>query len=186
MFNTVKKEKFPRKSEGFEFLYGAVAAEWLKETCGITDFNGFNPKVVQADSTDVYMAKELKVSLKGFSSLPSLKDVRDKMIKGKVPPSAAIMVPYVKELDDFLASDVYKKAANPDKLFETWLEDKQKAAQREARLLIFHLAQIKFGIIVGQVWPVEFASLDENSLEIDTVSGKLPCTVEMREVATKI
>lgn len=199
VFNTVQKDKFPRKSEGFEALYGADAAKWLKEDCGITDYNGFQPAhTTQAEATDVYMAKELKVSLKGLSSLPSLKDVRDKMTKAKearekgkakgseVTGAAALMVPYVEAVDTYLDSDEYKNAANKDKAFQLWLEDKQKAAVSTARKLIFELAQIKFAIVVGQTWPVEFASLDENSLEIDTDAGKLACKVEMLEKETKI
>ena len=43
---------------------------------GITD-GGFNLKSVQAPSTDFYLGKELKASLKGLSKLPSLKELKE-------------------------------------------------------------------------------------------------------------
>jgi hypothetical protein len=185
VYNGVKKEKFPRKAEGFVVLYGDDAAKWLKEQ-GFTDYSGFSPKTVQADATDFYMGKELKVALKGLASLPSLKEAREKIAKGKITPGIALMVPAIEDVDSFLKSDVYKKAANQDKLFESWLEGQAKAATTTTRRLIFEMAQIKFSIVVGQCWFTEFSSLDENSMTIDIDKQKIDCKVEMKEIQIKI
>ena len=185
VFNAVKKEKFPRTSEGFEVLYGADAAAWLKEQ-GFTDYSGFGPKQVQAEATDVYMAKELKVSLKGLSSLPSMNEFKKQAAKGKLNAGAQLMAPCVKALDTFLESDVYKSAKNQDALFEAWLDGEVEAATKEVRRLIADLAQIKFSVVVGQVWPVEFATIEENTLEIEVDGQKILGKIEMREVEQKI
>ena len=185
VYNTYKKEHFPRKSEGFEIQYGKDVATWLKEQ-GFTDYSGFSPKSVQAESTDFYMGKELHVGLKGLSSLPSLKEVKEKMAKGKVNPAGALMVPYVEEVEGFLASDIYKKAADQAKIFEAWLDGQQKAATKKVRGLLFDLAQIKFSIVVGQVWFSEFKSLDENTLKIKVDDNEIEGKVEMKEVQVRI
>jgi hypothetical protein len=185
VYNTYKKEHFPRKSEGFTETYGKEAADWLKEQ-GLTDYSGFNPKSVQAEAKDFYLGKELTVSLKGFSSLPSVKEAREKAAKGKLTPSAALMAPYIQEVEDFLASDVYRNSTKKEALFEGWLDGQQKTATKKVRELLFEMAQIKFGIIVGQCWFTEFKSLDENTLTIDAGGQKLECKVDLREVEIKI
>ena len=185
VYGTFKKERFTRSSKSFSVLYGDNAAAWLKEQ-GITDYSGFSPKSVQAESTDFYLGKELKVSLKGLSSLPSVKDVKAQMDKGKLTVSAKLMQPYVQEVEDFLASTIYKSASNQDNLFETWLDGKTKQATADVRKLLFELARIKFAIIVGQVWFNEFASLDENTLTVTVDGQSVDGKVEIREVEIKI
>lgn len=186
VYNTYKKDHFPKKSEGFEVLYGKDASTWLKEQ-GFTDYSGFSPKSVQAEATDFYMGKELHVSLKGLSSLPSLKEVKEKMAKNaKLTPSATLMKPYVDEVEGFLASDIYKKAADQPKVFEAWLDGQQKAATKKVRGLLFDMAQIKFSVVVGQVWFTEFKSLDENTLKVTVDGVDLEGKVEMKEVEIKI
>lgn len=83
VFNTIKKDKFPRKSEGFSVRYGDEAATWLKEQ-GFTDYSGFGPKTVQAEAKDFYLGKELKVSLKGYSTIPSLNEFKKQAAKVKI------------------------------------------------------------------------------------------------------
>jgi hypothetical protein len=187
VYNTVKKDKFPRKSEGFAVMYGEDAAAWLKEN-GLTDYSGYQPpKTKTEEAKDYYMGKELKVSLKGLSSLPTLKKAEEAIAKGKVTASVALMQPAIQEVANFLASDVYTKAKNPDQLFEAWLDGQFKDAQTKVWALIAELAQIKFAIVVGQVWFTEFASLDENSLDVTTPDGeKITGKVEMKEIQIAI
>lgn len=181
VWNTIRKNKFPKTSEGYKEEFGEDAAAWLKDQ-GITDYNGFNPKRVQAPSVDFYVAKELKVSLKGLSTLPSLKEVEKRIASGKFTPTAALMAPFVEEATGFIKKN---KAGNSG--FEAWIVAKQMEATNAARKLMYEIAQIKFSVIVGQVWFKEFASLDENTLDLD-VGGDKPvaCTVEMKEVEQNI
>jgi len=181
VYNTVKKEKFPSKSVGFEIHYGAEAAAWLKEQ-GFTDYSGFGPKQVQAEAKDFYMAKELSISIKGFSSIPSLNEFKKQAAKGKLTASAGLMAPAFKEVEDFLASKVYTSAKNQDKLFETWLDGQFKATQAEVRKLIGEMARTRFSIVVGQTWPSEFKSIDECQLNITVDGVALACTLVTKEV----
>ena len=182
VFNSFSKELLPpKKAEGFAALYGDAAATWLKEQ-GFTDYSGFSPKTVQAEATDFYAGKEIKVSLKGLSSLPSLKDYR----AGKSPAASKLMKPFYDKVEGFLKSDVYTKAANKDGVLKAWLEGEANAARKEARSLIYKVAQTTFCIIVGQCWFSEFASLDENSMAIDTDEGRIDCKAELKEIQIRI
>jgi hypothetical protein len=187
------KEKFPKTSKGFEITYGADAAAWLKEQ-GITDYNGFGPKSVQAEASDFYMGKELKVSIKGYSSLPSLKEARASIAALSDPKSkkkalngpTTLMKAAIDELDAFLASDVYAKAKDQDKVYEAWLKGQLDHAKGLVRDLMFELAQVKFTIVVGQIWPTEFASLDENTLDVTLGGVPISCKIEQKEIKVEI
>jgi len=186
VFKAYRDEKVAKKeSASFKLTYGEAAAEWLKNQ-GFTDYSGFGPKVVQAEATDFYMGKELSVSIKGLSSLPKVADVKAKM-GGKMTPGIALMAPYVKEVEAWLASDAYTKAPNKDEAFISWIDGKAKESINKARQFIYEIACIKFAIVVGQVWFSEFASLDENSMTLDfgDLKGVL-CKVDMKEIQVKI
>ncbi len=185
VYNSVFKQVFPKESEGFNDLYGEVASTWLKEQ-GITDFGGFAPRVVQAEATDFYMGKELKIKLKGLSSLPTLVDVNKRRASGKLTASAALMVPAIENLEVFYASDVYKEADDQNKMLRAWLGIELKKSQARVRRYLYEMAQIRFSIIVGQTWPTEFVSLDEDSMDITVDGTKISCQLVAREIEVKI
>lgn len=179
VFNTYKKEKFPKTSVGFAALYGAEAAEWLKLQ-GLTDYSGYSPKQVQAESKDFYLGKEMSVSLKGYSTLPSVKDVLAKASAGKLKGPAALMNDTIGEVEKF-----FKKTSDSS-LCEKWLDGKQKATQAEVRARIREAAQIKFAIVVGNSWFSEWKSLDENTMTLTLDGETLDGKIEQREVEIKI
>lgn len=167
-------------SETFVSKYGQEAATWLEQQ-GF-GYNGFAPKSVVAESTDVYLGKELKVSLKGLSSLPTVKEVRETLAKnGKIKPSAALMVPAIKEVEAFKACDGFVEGD----AFKAWLEVKVKETVTQTRKLIEDLAKLKFSIVVGQTWP--FPSLDETKYSLQLPDGgTLECTIEQKDIEIKI
>jgi hypothetical protein len=181
VYNSFQKELAPKeRSQGLKDLYGEDGAAWLKEQ-GVTD-GGFSPKSVQAESTDFYLGKELKVSLKGYSKLPSLKEAQASIARGKVSGPVALMAPAIQEVCDFIT-----RAGNKTAAVQVWLDVQAAAAKEKVRGLIFEIAKTNFAIIVGQIWPVEFKSLDEGTLEIEPVPGtKIECKMEMREVEVRI
>ena len=183
VYNSIKKEQFPRKSQGFVDLYDEDGATWLKEH-GFTDYSGFNPKSVQADATDFYLGKELKVSLKGLSSLPTLKVARENIAKNKVTAPTALMQPAIEAVDTYLASGAYKKATDQAKAFEAWLENRATKGTETARTLQREIAETTVTVIVGQTWFKEFSSLDECVYTLAT--PKIECKVEMLEIEIKI
>jgi len=185
VYNAYVKELLPsKKAEGIASQYGDEAAAWLKEQ-GITD-GGFNPKSVQAESTDFYMSKELKTSLKGLSKLPSLKELREQVAKGKLNPGGLLMKSAYDGTEAFLASPIYKKAADKDKVLEAWLEGEAKASKKAVRGLIFEIAKTTFSLIVGQVWFSEFKSLDENTMTVDVDGQKIEFKSELLEKEVKL
>lgn len=162
-----------RESKGYATVYGQTAAKWLDEH-GITDHSGFRVESTSAPSRDFFVAKRLEVKIPGFSSLPSVEDVRSRMDpdpKAKKPkaitPSAKLMVPYLTEVDGFRASPFFLKAANKEALFEKWVGDQAKAAIAETRRLQAEVAKVVFTLIVGQVWFKDLGSLDETKLKVD-------------------
>ena len=177
VYNTYKKDIAPKKSVGFSEIYGSDVAEWLKEELGITDYNGFSPKVASVESGDYYLGKELLVKIKGLSTLPSVKDVKEKMLKNKLTPSASLMVDVIKEVEKNLSDDDLKQG------FEKWIDDKLEEVRKQIKKLLYEISQIKFAVIVGQVWFKEFDSLEEN---VWTLENKVQCTIELKEVEVKI
>jgi len=186
VLNGLQKEKYPRESVGFKALYEEDGAAWLKEQ-GITDYSGFGPKTKTADASDFYIGKELKISLKGISSLPSFNDARKKIAAGKgVTARYELLVPAFNEVADFENSDFYRTAKTPDKIYQAWLDDQLGDAKKVVRDLLHKTSQIRFGIIVGQTWFTEFGSLDENTLTISPGGRAIQASVELRELEVKI
>lgn len=185
-----------KTSESSASLYGEAEAAWLREQ-GFTD-NGFDPKSVQADSTDFYMAKLLKVSFKGYSTLPSLNEWRKSAAAKKLNGPATLMKTTVDELAKMTfgkkkatvcnvageASEVPTDEETREAMKKT-LQDMQEQAVKDTRALLFAASQFTFSIVVGQTWFAEFKSLDENSMEMDfPVAGgtvQVKATVEQVE-----
>ena len=178
-FNSLQKEHFPEKggTDTYAALYGEAGAAWLKEQ-GITE-GGFSPKSVLAESVDFYLAKQLKVSFKGYSTLPSLKDARAKIASGKPNGPTLLM----KTAMDAVAERIAKNGG-PTEGVKTWLLAAQEATTKEARRLMLEIAKVKYAIVVGQVWP--FPSLDETSLEMDFDGVKVLASMEMSDKEEKI
>jgi hypothetical protein len=186
VYNSYAKDLLPQeRSAGLRDTYGEDAAEWLKEQ-GITD-GGFSPKGILAESTDFYLGKELKISLKGYSKLPSLKEAQAQIAKGKLNGPGSLMAPTIQMVEDFLGSDLYKKSGGGSAALQVWLDTQQKAAKARVREIIFQIAQTTFAIVVGQTWFKEFASLDENAMTIEPQPGtQVECKAELKEVQIKI
>lgn len=175
-----------RTSEGFAKVYGADAAKWLDEH-GITDHSGFKIESTAAPAVDFYTARAIEIAFKGFSSLPSVKDVRERMdaemqpAKGKKPkevtPVGKLLVPALCEVDAFLASPIYMNAADKDALFAKWVGDKARATVHETRKLQTQMAKLKWACTVGGTWL--FETFDDTTLKLD-LGG------EPREVTFKL
>jgi len=170
-------------SAGFVEQYGADAAAWLKEQ-GITDYSGFSPKSVQAEASDFYMGKELRVKLKGLSALPALKEVKEKMASNKLTASAALMAPTVTTVENYL--DGKSGATDVSDEVVTWLQAKATEATKKARRYMFDMAQTKFSVVVGNAWFKEFSSIDEDTLDITVDGNTITGTVEPKEVKINI
>lgn len=181
VFKAYKDERVAKKeSASFKTAYGEAGADWLK-TQGFTDYSGFSPLQVQAESTDHYVGKALEVSLKGYSKLPSMAEFKKQASSSKFNGPGNLMRPFVEEVEAKL------KTVKDDAEFLKWISDKAAASIKEARRLIFEIANTKFSIIVGQIWFTEFASLDENTMKVAMPGGpEVECKADLREVEIKI
>jgi hypothetical protein len=181
------KDRFPKTASAKDTVaYGGVAAKWLLEQ-GF-GYNGYAPPhTTQAESTDVYMGKEIEVSVPGYKSFPKVSEVRDRFGSSKKQTTpGALMAPYVEEVEKYLQSEQYVDAKDKDAEFKTWIEAKSKSSVQKARQLMYQMACTKFSIVVGQVWPIEFSSLDETSLKVKLDGVETECSIVMREVPIKI
>jgi hypothetical protein len=186
VYAAYSKELLPaKKSEGFAQQYGDEAAVWLKDL-GFTDYSGFGPKTVQAAATDFYLGKELKVNLKGLSKLPSLKEVKEQIAKGKLNAGGTLMKPTVDAVETFLLTLANVKPESKNQVLDAWLDGQTKAAKTKARKLIYQIAQTTFSLIVGQTWFSEFQSLDENVMTLEVDGAKIECKAELTEIEVKI
>lgn len=181
VFNHYQKQFAPKTSATWEALYGAEASAYLKEL-GLTEYNGFNPKTVAEKFEDCYKSIELNVTLKGVSSLPSIADVEKKLASNKALTLRESLVNEgLKLYNAFIESDTYKKAANPDELLKIWLATETKAIVQKVRALNTELAKVKFAIVIGHAWFKEFASYEENSMEMPVLGTTVLVTANLEE-----
>ena len=171
-----------RESEGFKEKYGEVATTWLTEQ-GFSDYGGFNPKRKQAESTDFYVGVELSVSLKGFDSLPKFADFSKKMEAKEKKPLTPKELLLEGSYKDCKSQDLTKSITEEKK---TWIESKEKESIASTRKMIKKMAEIKFGVIVGQAWFNEFASLDENTLKMKFDGNEVECKAILKDIEIKI
>ena len=181
VFKYYEEQYAPRsRTAGLEGTYGAEAAEWLK-TIGLTD-GGFSPKRAVDEVSDVYIGRELKVSIKGASSLAKISDVEERLDSGK--KLTAAMVPlagFVTDVREFLSRN------KDETTIRNYLQTMTKSWISEARRINAKLAEIKFAVVVGQVWFREFDSLDEGSLDMTDDNGDTYfATAQLRELEVKI
>jgi hypothetical protein len=183
VFNDWRDRIAPKTSAKFVVLYGEVGTEYLK-TAGVTDYNGFNPPSKTVKSGDFYMAKELKIAIKGLSSLPKVIDVENALdAKKKLKISEFVMTDAIKRLDAFMSSSMYTSAADGNALLGTWLEGEQKAIVAKTRELMEKLAQRKFSVVVGHIWFSDLASMDDTSLDINVPDyGPVTVTATLKDV----
>lgn len=188
VFNHHFDQNFPSQaSKGFADKYGSDVAVWLNGL-GIKDY-GYSPKVELAEVTESYYGKELSVAIAGLSSLPGVKAVLDKIAAGKKLSAREILLNHpIKEVNDFMTSAGYvslTEAARND-LLKVWLTNRKRDTIAVSRRLMREIAQIKFSVVIGQVWFQEFASLDENTLVMKFDGADVPCSVNLNEIEIKV
>ena len=188
VYDYFKKSLFPRTSKSFVELLGQEVADWLKDI-GITDFNGFAPKVTNVESTDFYMSVVLDTKIKGLSSLPKVEDVITKINSGKsLKISEWVMADAIKKYQSQLDSDMYKSLGEEQQkgVLKTYLETKSSILNKQRRKRLQKIAEIKFALILSKKWFTEFKSFDENQLAANFDGQDLNFTFALNEKQEKI
>lgn len=188
VYDYYKKSLYPKTSQSFVELLGQDAADWLKEI-GITDFNGFAPKVTSAESTDFYMSVNLATKIKGLSQLPKVEDVLAKIKSGAaLKLSEWVMSDAIKKYVAQTESDLFKTLTEDQRkgVLKTYLETKSDILNKQKRKVMQEIAQIKFSLILSKKWFTEFKSFDENKLSLTLDGQNLEFTFDLNEKQEKI
>ena len=186
-----RKLYFPKTSKSFVELLGQECADWLKEI-GITDYNGFNPKVTDAESTDFYMSVNLDTKIKGLSSLPKVEDVIAKIKDGKpLKLNEMVMADSIKYMILLIESNLTKMAKIADvelanEIIKTYVIKKSDELNKQRRSILQNISQIKFSLILSKKWFKEFKSFDENKLNLKLDNEELEFTFDLSEKEVKI
>ncbi|MBP7210841.1 MAG: hypothetical protein KBA02_06570, partial [Paludibacteraceae bacterium] len=153
--------------------------EFLK-SYGIT-YNGFNPKGSLAESTDVYMAPELDIKIKGLSSLPSVDAVVKAVETGK---KLTLSESLMKSALDWYNSLV--KLPNYEPILKSSTETNLKA-KRQAD---FHIASAVSAIILSKGWFIDKTGFDDNVIILpasdDTNGFEITVTFDYKDIEVKI
>ena len=189
VYDYYRKSLFPKTSKGFlELGMTQEQVDWLKEI-GITDFNGFAPKVTSAEATDFYMSVNLETKIKGLSSLPKVEDVVAKIKSGAaLKLNEWVMADAIKKYLAQLDSDIYKSLGEEQQkgILKTYLETKSGILNKQRRKTLQDIAQIKFSLILSKKWFTEFKSFDENQLVVNFDGQDLNFTFALDEKEEKI
>jgi hypothetical protein len=132
--------------------YTKEQSEYLK-TFGVTG-NGFAPPVEEVESTDYYWAKSFDVSAKGFSSLPSVDKVRQKISDQKpfTPGEAEIATALFNAANIISGFDKEKKI--------DLLQSKLKEVKNSLSRIRSEIARIKFSVILAKRWFKDLSTRD--------------------------
>ncbi len=188
VFDYYRKSLFPKESKSFVEMLGQEAADWLKEI-GVTDYNGFAPKVVEEESTDFYLSVNLATKIKGLSSLPKVEDVLAKIKSGaSLKISEWVMADTIKKYIAQTESDLYKSLSEEQQkgVLKTYLITNSDILNKQKRKVLQEIAQIKFALILSKKWFTEFKSFDENKLSLKFDGQDLEFTFDMSEKEVKI
>ena len=163
------------RSQGLSERFGHEAAEWLKAN-GLTD-SGYSPRSLVAPATEEINSHEVKVSVKGLSSLPKVEDVIAAIAKGKADqPKFRMMAEEVRAHDLDGMTEKEKMAYLPV------LEATAAKYKALSRKLNRESAISRFTLIVGRTW-----FYDRDDREAFTISENgYDVTVALKDTVIKI
>lgn len=169
--NTTSRD-FQRKTSKFIELIGNCPQEFVDyvNSLGITEFNGFQPAVEAGEATDSYMACSLKTKVSKMSSVPKIDDVKKKINEGKKLTLSEQIVK--SEMDKFygIAQKAYYDGISEkakENINNTMTEQYLADLDTLRRDAIMEKAKIIFSLIITRSWFKEFASMDENEVQVE-------------------
>lgn len=188
VYDYYRKSLFPKTSKSFVELFGQECADWMKEI-GITDFNGFAPKVTSAESTDFYMSVNLATKIKGLSAISKVEDALLKIKSNKeLKLNEYVMADAIRKYITQTESDLYLSLNEEQQkgILKTYLETKSDILNKQKRKIMQEIAQIKFSLILSKKWFTEFKSFDENKLSLKLDNIDVDFTFDLSEKEEKI
>lgn len=195
VFNDYRDRLVEKESSKFIALYGVDAPEYLTSV-GVTEGSGYSPASVTVKSGDYYLATELKIAVKGLSSLPKVADVEAVLeANSTVDPTTGkakkkplklgehLMAPALGRIEEFMSLSAFSTAAASKTMLVNWLDAEGKEIVKRTRELIQELAQTKFAVVVGHTWFTDLGSFENTSMEVEVPDfGKVPVTATLKSV----
>lgn len=142
VYKELRNELDPKK-EIVQKTTWTVEEQRFLTALGFSLDGSFSPPVEQAEATDHYDAVCFKIEIKGFSSLPKVADVRDRLKSGK--PLTPAMRPMAECLKAFASQTEHDSVTGKIR----WLDDRLselKSVQTEVRIRI---QKPKFAMLLG-------------------------------------
>lgn len=172
--NSLRKELDDSETSGTVFT--EAQQEFLTKV-GVRKDGSYSPPTLPSESNDSYLAKSFDVKVKGYSTLPSVSDVRKKVESGKSLNGPGLLVQAGLNLFE---QKVESSATKQLKL--AVVDDLIKKTKPELFKVRNYIQTTKFAVILGKKWFDEFSSREENTLTIDGVQY----TLELKEVSVPI
>lgn len=185
VLNSLRKELFPDAPK--------TTNQWTEQErryliqCGFKDDGSYSPPVDLMESTDEYDAVSFKLQFKGLSTIPSLKDLRERLIKlneYKANPSGKevkLLLGMKLMVDEFIKFESVKDN-QLDYLNNTIIQLK-----KELRILRNSIQRKKFSLVLGKNW---FTDLEKSEAEqevlINTELGELIGIIKVGRKVIKI
>jgi len=120
--------------------------------------NGFSPVTTKLEPTDYYYVRSFAVQVKGFSSLPPVDKVQDKIEAGKkLTPAENYIALGLSQLDTLVEGT--------SKAQREWLELQTARFNRVLRQVRNQIQRTKFAVILGKRWFTEFPDRKDCVLE---------------------
>jgi hypothetical protein len=137
--------------------------EMFLESVGVKR-GAFSPPTEKGESTDVYLAKEFRIAGKGFSSLPKVEDVEEKIRLGKKMTASQLAIAEGLEWFD--------KNQPGTTVEETvaWIDEAVRTFRRVQTQERAKVQRAKFGIILNKKWFPDLTARDGAQLEVDDIT----------------
>jgi hypothetical protein len=185
VYKHFKNDLYPKTSESYITTLGLTedCVNWLKEI-GITDYNGFAPKTLFEESTDVYMSVNLNTKIKGLSSIPKVTDVIKKLESGKdLKLNEWILSQSIINYNKQQESEIYQSLDDEKKkeVLKSYLTKKTNELNQKKRSVMQKIAELKFSLILSKKWFNEFKGFDENVLNLTIDNQELQFTFDLSE-----
>lgn len=126
--------------------------------------HGYAPPSTEEKATDFYLSKTFSISARGFSSLPSIKSVLEKMkTNAKRTPSDALIVAGVDH-----AERIAPLGSPASQKIETWV-DAIRIYSAKLAMIRSNIQRTKFSVLLGKGWFEEFPTPADATIVVDGV-----------------
>lgn len=121
------------------------------EKYGVSRDNSFNPPSKAAEPTDYYPVKLFTFDVEGVKSLPSLKDVVEKLEKNKKAAKPKPLTPSQQLIGSAYENYLTSTDGQSDGVKAVWVKDRLERNRKELRKVNAEINRAKFAGILGKV-----------------------------------